>query len=359
MSLIIDGSYGEGGGQIVRSAATLAAATGRAVQIRNIRSGRTKPGLAAQHVTAVLAAARLCGAEVRGAELGSSTLDFAPRRPVRSGAFEFDVAEARQGGSAGAAMLVLQTVFLPLALAEGASTVVVRGGTHVPKSPPFESIRETWLPVLGRMGMAAEAVLDRPGWYPAGGGCVRISFAGRSRAGNLIKPIERLRRGRLLEIRGYSLTSRLPLHVGRRLAVRAQSDLLPLGLCPRITVEDREADCPGAALVLAAEYENGAASFSALGQRGKPAERVADEACDELLAFHRADAAFDRHLADQLILPAALAAAAGESLFTVDRATPHLETIAAVVRWFGIAEVNIDRSDGGAARVHVNSARSG
>jgi RNA 3'-terminal phosphate cyclase (ATP) len=136
--LVIDGAYGEGGGQILRTALALAALTGQAVQFVRIRAGRRRPGLAAQHLTAVRAAAALCSASLNGDRLGSQDLIFRPQRPVRPGHYSFDVAAAREGGSAGAAALVLQTVMVPLALCAGPSEVVVHGGTHLPQSPPFD-----------------------------------------------------------------------------------------------------------------------------------------------------------------------------------------------------------------------------
>ena len=176
--LIIDGSHGEGGGQILRSTLSLSVITGRPVRIENIRANRKKPGLAAQHLTSVRAAAMLCDAEVKGAELGSQTLQFIPRKPVRAGDYFLDVAQAREGGSAGSVMLVLQTLLLPLALAEGDSTVILRGGTHVDMSPSYDYVHDVWLPTLARMGVRAELSLVRSGWFPVGRGEVRLRIAG-------------------------------------------------------------------------------------------------------------------------------------------------------------------------------------
>ena len=176
--LIIDGSYGEGGGQILRSTLSLAVITGRPVRIENLRANRKKPGLAAQHLTSVRAAAMLCDAEVKGAELGSQTLQFIPRKQVHAGDYFLDVAQAREGGSAGAVMLVLQTLLLPLALASGDSTVILRGGTHVDMSPSYDYVHDVWLPTLARMGVRAKLSLARSGWYPVGRGEVKLRIAG-------------------------------------------------------------------------------------------------------------------------------------------------------------------------------------
>src|SRR4028118_413509 len=152
----IDGSYGEGGGQVLRTSLSLAAITGQPIRIEHIRAKREKPGLAAQHLTAVWAAAEICQAEVRGDALGSMSLRFIPNGSSQAGQYTFDVTEARQGGSAGTVNLVLQTILLPLALATGDSQVILRGGTHIARSPPFTYIEQVYLPFLSKMGLKAQ-----------------------------------------------------------------------------------------------------------------------------------------------------------------------------------------------------------
>ncbi len=336
--LSIDGSYGEGGGQILRSTLSLSVITGRPVRIEHIRALRKKPGLAAQHLTSVKAAAMLCDARVEGAQLGSQTLEFVPRRPARPGGYSLDVAEARAGGSAGAVMLVLQTLLLPLALAGGESTVKLKGGTHVPMSPSFDYLHDVWLPMLADMGFSAELSLLRSGWYPAGKGEVQIRFggeAGRSR----LHPLRLENRGSLLHVAGRALAANLPAHIPERMASRARSILAEAGIPAEIEAVGQKAACPGAGLFLTAHYENCLAGFSALGERGKPAEQVAEEACAELLRHHRCGAALERHLADQMILPASLCR--DESVFSVERISRHLTTNAWVAERFGLARVDI------------------
>ena len=177
--LTINGSTGEGGGQIVRSAVSLAAITGRPVTLKNIRANRKNAGLAAQHLTAVRAAAIICDAHLRGDALGSTELVFEPQSSPVAGLYEFNVADARQGGSAGSATLVLQTVLLPLALADAPSTVTVRGGTHVAWSPSFHYLHNVYLPALARLGVQANAVLDAWGWFPAGEGAITVNLSGQ------------------------------------------------------------------------------------------------------------------------------------------------------------------------------------
>ena len=349
--LIIDGSYGEGGGQILRSTLSLAIITGRPVRIENLRANRKKPGLAAQHLTSVWAAAMLCDAEVKGAELGSLTLQFIPRKQVRAGDYFLDVAQAREGGSAGAVMLVLQTLLLPLALAAGDSTVILRGGTHVDMSPSYDYVHDVWLPTLARMGVRAELFLARSGWFPVGRGEARLRIAGSGE----LRPLRLEHRGPLHSVTGRALAANLPAHVCERMAARARGLLEQAGMATEIEAVVLEAACPGAGLYLTAHYENSLAGFSAQGKRGKPAERVAEEACSALLHHYQSGAALEQHLADQLILPAALCR--GESVFSVERISTHLVTNAWVVERFGLARINIAPAADGTGFVKILASR--
>ncbi|PPK78082.1 RNA 3'-terminal phosphate cyclase (ATP) [Methylobacter tundripaludum] len=333
--LIIDGSHGEGGGQILRSALSLAAITGRPVRIEKLRANRKKPGLAAQHLTSVRAATMLCDAEVKGAELGSQTLQFIPRKPVRAGDYFLDVAQAREGGSAGAVMLVLQTLLPPLALATGVSTVMLRGGTHVDMSPSYDYVHDVWLPTLARMGVRVELSLVRSGWYPVGRGEVGLRIEGAEK----LQPLRLEHRGPLRAVTGRALAANLPAHICERMAAHARDLLEQAGMAAEIEAVVMKAACPGAGLYLTAHYENSLAGFGAQGKRGKPAEQVAEEACFALLHHYRSGAALEQHLADQLILPAALCR--GESVFGVERISPHLVTNAWVVERFGLARIDI------------------
>jgi RNA 3'-terminal phosphate cyclase (ATP) len=337
--LVIDGSYGEGGGQILRTALALAALTGRAVRIENVRAGRQKPGLAPQHLTGVRAAAAVCAAQVAGDAVGSQRLAFAPGGPPRAGDYVFDVAEAAAGGSAGATSLVLQTVFLPLALAGGDSTLAIRGGTFVAWSPAFDYIQDIWLPTLARMGLSAGLELTRWGWYPAGEGELWAEIHGLG-AGARPAPLTLVERGRLEQVRGRAVAANLPSHIPQRMADRARSLLADAGIQARVDPLRVRATSAGAGIFLAAEYEHARAGFSALGARGKASELVAEEAVAALLDHRRSGAALDEHLADQLVLPMALAG--GISRFSVERVTRHLTTNAWVVEQFGLARVIIE-----------------
>ena len=321
---------------MLRTSLSLAAITGQPIIIEKIRAGRPKPGLAAQHLTAVRAAAIICRAEVRGDALGSTTLEFIPGGATQAGLYTFDVSEAREGGSAGTVTLVLQTILLPLALAGGDSEVVLRGGTHIAFSPPFTYIEQVYLPMLKRMGVQAEVRLRAWGWYPRGGGEVELSVSG----GSTPSGINLLERGALRQVRGLAVVTELPSHIPQRMASRAENLLHDAHLKASVQPRRERGIAPGAGIFLTAEYENSLAGFSALGRVGVPAEKVAEMACQELVEFHKTGAPIDVHLADQLLLPAALASE--ESQYRVTEISSHLTTNAWVIQQFGVAEIRID-----------------
>lgn len=349
--LVIDGAYGEGGGQILRTGLALAALLGRSVRFTGIRAGRRRPGLAAQHLTAVRATAALCTAGLDGDALNSQELLFVPRRPIQAGSYAFDVASMRKGRSAGGTSLVLQTILLPLALAVGRSNVLLQGGTHLTHSPTFDYVRDIWLPALQRLGIRASVALDAWGWYPVGKGTIRAEIAGAPPGLGALTPLHLPTPGTLLRIFGRAVAANLPEHIPRRMADRATVLLAPLVSRLDIRAECVRAACPGAGIFLVAEYQNADAGFSALGARGKRSEQVAEEASEDLLRHHTSGAAVDRHLADQLLLPLSLAAE--PSRFTVEQVTRHLETNAWVIRQFGVADVAVHRSESGIADVVV------
>jgi RNA 3'-terminal phosphate cyclase (ATP) len=354
--IIIDGSGGEGGGQILRTALSLSALTGKPFRIERIRAGRRQPGLRPQHLTAARAAAAICGARLEGDLLGSRSLLFEPQHTSRAGRYEFDVREASSGGSAGSASLVLQTLLLPLAAAAGSSTLVLRGGTHVAWSPPFHYLQEVYLPCLRRMGIVAGIALDMWGWYPQGGGEMQATIRGaglvsdprgtcqETRIPSSMpgiqpppSPFQMSERGELRRIWGISATSRLPDHVRQRMRQHALTLLRPAGVRAEIETIDAPSPGPGAGMFLFAEYESESgeiapAGFSGFGRRGKPAEAVASEAAQTLLAHHRSGAVVDPHLADQIILPLALSGTTAR--FRTSEITRHLETNAQVVSHF-------------------------
>lgn len=347
----IDGSRGEGGGQVLRTSLALAAITGQAVRLTNIRAGRRNPGLAPQHLTAVRAMARVCAAEVRGGALRSTQIEFHPQAPVRAGDYTFDVTEAARDGSAGAVTLILQALLLPLALAKGDSRLTLRGGTHVPFSPPFHYLAEVFAPMVARMGVRAKMRVEQWGFYPAGGGEVSAEIHGRQGA---LAAQNWLERGALKRVWGLAVAAALPAHIAQRMAGRARNVLGEAGLSAEVTPRRERAASPGAVTLLFSEYENAVSGFSALGEKGKPSEQVATEAALDLVAQHRSGHALDMHLADQVLLPLALAE--GTSRFTTCRITQHLLTNAEIIQHFVPARIGVEGEEGAAGIVSVTGA---
>lgn len=336
--LTIDGAYGEGGGQILRTSLALATLLQQPICVENIRAGRKNPGMAAQHLTAVKAAAIICDAVLSGDKLGSTQLIFEPQSPPIPGLYEFDVADAREGGSAGAATLVLQTLLLPLALADGPSTITVRGGTHVSWSPSFHYFQQVYTPMLAKLGLQIELDLLAWGWYPAGEGEIVAQIPGQAR----LDGCQWLDRGALKQVTGIAVASSLPAHIAQRICNRAVNLLSEEDLPVSIEPKRVRSTSPGAGIFLTAEYENVWAGFSALGKKGKPSEQVAQEAVDALLEFHRSEAAIDRHLVDQLILPMAVSGRPGA--FSAQHLTQHTLTNVWVVEQFLGKVVEVDKT---------------
>jgi len=336
--LAIDGSQGEGGGQVLRTSLTLACLTQTPIQITNIRAQRPKPGLQAQHLQAVRAAAAISQAKVSGDKLGSQSLYFKPS-PIRPGEYRFDI------GTAGATTLVLQTIFLPLCFADGVSHVTITGGTHVSWSPAFHYLDGHWLPILHQMGIGASLKLDRAGFYPPGGGQIRAEIHPVEN----VMPIRWTERGQLLGIRGLSGSANLPAHVAQRQRDRA---IQRLGKLVKIDLLAMSAPSPGSMLLLQAEYEQGGGCYIGLGKKGKPAEQVAEEAAASLEKFMVTPATTDEYLADQLLLPFALAGGVSE-IHTVE-VTRHLLTNAAVIEQFDRAAITIEGTLGLSGRVRVD-----
>ncbi len=341
-ALELDGSFGEGGGQILRTSLSLALVTGLPFHLRNIRLGRRKPGLQPQHLASVQAAAAVGKAELHGAVRDSTDLTFVPGR-VAGGTYEFDI------GTAGATGLVLQTVYLPLALRAGApSEITLRGGTHVPASPCFHFLDVTWRRYLALLGMEVRLRLHHPGFYPRGGGVVEAH----------VRPCPRFRglhlaeRGGGTAATGFSAVAGLPEPIARRQARQATRRLEEAGLRVELR-EEAWAGGPGTVLAVVLDTEPVPTLFFGLGARGKPAERVADEAVDQVLAHLKAaPAVVDARSADQLVLPLALAE--GPSAFSVAEVTSHLLTNIAVIRRFLERDIVCEGSAGGPGAVRVN-----
>jgi RNA 3'-terminal phosphate cyclase (ATP) len=339
----IDGSYGEGGGQILRTALALAAVTQRPLELVNIRKQRKRPGLANQHLACVRAVAALTDGAIEGDRLGSTALRFTPRA-IRAGDWRFDVAEER--GSAGSVTLLFQALLPILCRAPGPSSVTLLGGTHVPWSPPVHYLQAVFLPMLARLGARVSLELVRPGWYPKGGGEIRAAVdpAPALTAQQWMTP------GALQRIRGWSIVSNLPRAIALRQRHAAEETLHAGGH------GDAAIDCvelpsrgPGTCVVLVAERERTCAGFSSLGKIGTSAEQVGAEAATLALRYLASGAALDEHLADQIVL--FLAQAAGPSRFTAARATGHVATNLWTIQQFLPVRTAIEAPERGPGRV--------
>lgn len=332
----IDGSYGDGGGQILRTALSLSALTGRPVGVQSVRTGRSKPGLMPQHLAGLLAMADICGAQVDGARHGSTEVEFEPGGAIRPGEYTFDVAASTHSGSAGSVTLLLQSLLLPLALSPGASRLTLMGGTHVAWSPTFEFMTSVLFPILSRMGLNATAKLVSWGFYPKGGGRINVDIEPVEE----LKPVTLTERGVLKLIHGSAIACNLKSHIAVRMINRSRNILSALEVPVKIDPERVKGQSAGAVLFIAAEYEHVTAGFSAMGEPRKPSEKVAEETCGELIEHHENGSPCPARLADQLLLPAVLAS--GRSEIHTSRITTHLLTNAHVIEQFLPGRIKID-----------------
>ncbi len=336
----IDGSFGEGGGQILRTALALSAIEKKPFEMFNIRAGRKKPGLAAQHLQCVEALAQICDAEVSGARVGSLSLRFYPGE-IKNGNYCFEI------GTAGSVSLVLQTIFLPLSLIEGSSSVIIRGGTHVPFSPCFHYLKDQWLFYLKKIGFDARLEMVRAGFYPKGGGEINIFI----RHVEKVYPLVLIERGRLLKVRGVSAVGNLDLRIAERQKKQAMKRMSTINTSPEIEVINMPSFARGTMLLIICEYENSQCCYFSLGAIGKRAEKVADEVCDGLDYFLETKGVIDEHLSDQIILPLSLTT--DTSRFTTPKITPHLLTNAEVINLFSNMRIQIKGRLGGEGEVLI------
>jgi len=330
--ITVDGSQGEGGGQILRTSLALALLTGQPFRIERIRARRPRPGLMRQHLTAVQAAAEVGRAELHGAEIGSLELTFAPGA-VRPGDYRFAV------GSAGSTTLVLQTVLPPLLCSPGPSTLHLEGGTHNPYAPPFESLQRTFLPLLARMGPQVSATLVRPGFYPAGGGLIDVHIEPSPR----LAPLELLERGTVRRIRATAVVSRLPRSIAERELHRI-GERLRLEPANLHAVEVQDALGPGNVVWIEIEAEKVTEVFTGFGERGVRTEAVADAVAHRAQRYLDADVPVGPHLADQLLLPLALARCGA---FRTSALTAHAQTNLDVIHRFPGPRFAVELQGGG------------
>jgi RNA 3'-terminal phosphate cyclase (ATP) len=342
----IDGSYGEGGGQVLRTALALSAIQGRPLRIGKIRKGRKKPGLQPQHLKAAEALARITRGHLTGATVGSDSVIFIPQEIV-PGDYRVDI------GTAGSVTLLLQALLPAICLGRAGFRLTLTGGTHVPWSPPFHYLDEVLFPVLRKMGIGISAVLEQWGWYPRGGGLIRVEVEPAGR----IKPLILTDRGPLKGIRGLSVSSNLPVHIPERQRQEALRRIkAESGRDAEFEViSDAPAFGQGSFVFLKVDSENVAAGFSGLGERGKRAEEVAAEAADELKDYLLSTECLDPHLADQITIYMGLAE--GASSFTVSRITQHLLTNLWVIQQFLDVQVTVEGEAGEKGKIEILSGR--
>lgn len=336
--LTIDGSFGEGGGQIIRTSLALSLITGKAFRVEHVRANRDKPGLRQQHLTAVNAAAEIGHAKVEGAAVGSKDFTFIPGT-VTPGDYVFNI------GTAGSSTLVLQTVLPPLMIAAGPSILRIEGGTHNVHAPPYEFLERTFLPLVRRIGPQVEIELERYGFYPPGGG--RFSV--------LIEPsgeyhrLDLLKRGDIRARRARALIVNLPASMAERElnVIKEKLGLTDDELFAEIT---DNAISRGTAAMVELESDQLIEVFSRIGERGVRAETIAENAADEALAYLATDAPVDEHLADQLLLPLALCKGGS---YTTGVLSLHTQTNIEVIRKFLEVEISVTQSKNGTWTIDV------
>ncbi len=321
--VLIDGSIGEGGGQVLRTSLTLSMLLLKPFEMINIRANRPNPGIQPQHLKAIESSAVISDAVVEGAYLRSNRIRFFPSR-IKFGNFRFDI------GTAGSTSLVLQTLYLPLSFSEGASTLTIIGGTHVAWSPTFDYIKNCWVYFMERIGLKIKVEMKKAGFYPHGGGEIKAVISPTDE----IKPIKLIERGELLKIQVYSAHTNLTDEVAQRQAKTAEKILKRYGKI-EVIIDELKSRSKNTTIAITGIFENAVCCYTNLGERGKRAEVVAEEACEKFIKFISSDAVIDEHMADQILLP--LSIAGGISEFKTPRITNHLLTnIETIKKFIGV-----------------------
>lgn len=338
-TIIVDGAQGEGGGQIFRSALTLAIGLGKEVRIENIRAGRRKPGVLRQHLACLKAAQEISDAEVEGDAVGSQCVRFSPRT-IRAGKYHFSV------GTAGSTTLIMQTIMMPLLMASDVSEVVFEGGTHNSMAPTFDFFEQSFLPRVSDIGGRVEVAIERYGFYPAGGGLWRAR----------IYPATEFKRLELCEVAPQSavnavaISSKIPKHVGERELAQIKKKC-GLG---ETELRQRLVDSVGPGNVISLRHITDAyvAMFEAFGERNVSAEKVATKAIEAFMRYERAKVPVCEHLADQLIVPLALGCG---GMFLTQKPSEHLLSNIQVVKQIAGVDITIDQQGDDAWLVRVSS----
>ena len=340
--VLIDGSAGDQGGQVVRTALALSALTGRAVRLVRIRAGRPTPGLTPDLLVTIRALANCCAARIGGATEGSSDLAFLPGalRPLEELRIHLDGAEP--------ATLALQAVAVPLSTASGSSRVLLSGGTHVPKSPTTDFLESDWIPAMEAAGLPLSIKLRSAGYLPDGNGELIALIPGNGSPRALHRPV----RGNLKVVQGIAWVTNVPVDVGERLAREARRQLRRSGVAVRVDVETRPGRGQGAGIHVVAVTEDGyRTGFSMIADRTRPAERTARGVVNELFSWLDTGAALNGSLAEQILTPLALAT--GPSTFTTSRVTAHLRAVAGVIQKFLPARISVRGEEGSTGEIRV------
>lgn len=340
--IYIDGSIGEGGGQILRTALGLSMVTGQPFHMDKIRAGRAKPGLLRQHLTAVNAAAAISDADVKGAAIGSRSLTFSPRK-IKPGEYTFSI------GSAGSTTLVLQTVLPALLTADGPSSLTLEGGTHNPHAPPLDFLEKAFLPLVNRMGPNVNVALERAGFYPAGGGRFFVNIVPSKK----LMPLHLPERGAINRRTAKAVIAALPGDIAKRELKRVEKMLGWSGEQLQIRQLQNEWG-PGNILTLEIESEHVTEVFTGFGMKEVTAESVAEEAVRPLRKYLAAGVPVGEYLADQLLLPLALS---GEGSFMTTSPSPHTKTNLEVIGQFLATPITMREVSRDAWRVEIGRAQ--
>lgn len=327
----IDGSFGEGGGQILRTALALSSLLRKPIHIFNIRKGRKRPGLMPQHLMCVRALKEITDAETKGDTKGSTELYFSPGG-IRPGRYSFDI------GTAGSVTLLLQAVLPPFMFSDSPSTVEIKGGTHVPFSPTFDYFKEVLVVLLNRLGFHVMADIESYGFYPVGGGRVIVKIS----PADSFARTELTERGAIRGIEGISAVGGLPMSIAERQKNEAEAILGSRGFSPEIKTLSVPTPGKGTYIFLKVVAENIIAGFSSLGARGKRAETVGEEAAKELIQYIKSNACLDHHLSDQILIYISLIG--GHWRFSTSGITEHLKTNLWVISKFLDIEYKIENS---------------
>lgn len=312
--IIIDGA--EGGGQILRTALALSVITKKAFRMVNIRKGRGKPGLQPQHLEAVQAAAKISEAEAEGLILGSCEITFIPKT-IKSGNYKFEIT------TAGSTSLLLHTIYLPLSFSNSASKLTLRGGTHVAWSPTYDYLKECWQWFMNKVGIHINVKIIRAGFFPHGGGVIEAEIKSSTK----IKPLHLIQRGKLQSIYVYSAHTNLEDKVAIRQAERAKNILSKYVSSEdiiKVRLDELDSYSKNTTIAIIVVFENTVCCYTGLGEKGKAAEKVAEEACRKFISFFNSPATVDDYMADQILLPLILSRQYSE--FICKEVTLHLES---------------------------------